>query len=60
MDNLTFPGLIKGRKTFYRHEEVFEVECDSRYRIANPNQNNLQCEDGTWRGPLPPCIAGKI
>lgn len=57
VDELVFPGLVKEKKSFYKDGEVFDIICDSRYQIASGKNPQLTCEDGIWRGPLPPCVA---
>ncbi|CAL1274371.1 unnamed protein product [Larinioides sclopetarius] len=56
VDELSFPGLVKGKKKFYLPDQLFNVTCERGFNITKEN-NQLKCVDGTWQGHLPPCIA---
>ncbi|GBN16506.1 hypothetical protein AVEN_245430-1 [Araneus ventricosus] len=59
VDELSFPGLIKGMKKFYLPGHVFTVTCERGFNLTKEN-NQLKCVYGTWQGHLPPCIAGTV
>ncbi|XP_071035623.1 sushi, von Willebrand factor type A, EGF and pentraxin domain-containing protein 1 [Parasteatoda tepidariorum] len=56
VDKLQFPGLVKGRKNIYKHREVFRFECEKGYDVTE-SEKKLVCNEGTWKGNLPPCKA---
>ncbi|GFT38807.1 protein lev-9 [Nephila pilipes] len=54
-DDLSFPGLVMGKKRYYHPGETFIPSCESGYYLAKQNNNSLSCENGNWKGHLPPC-----
>ncbi|XP_055934523.1 sushi, von Willebrand factor type A, EGF and pentraxin domain-containing protein 1-like [Argiope bruennichi] len=56
VEELSFPGLNKGNKKFYKTDEVFKSTCANGYKLT-PGNSQFKCVEGEWEVHQTPCIA---